>query len=123
MLNLANVENQAVQNSGEAAKDVVNIGLGEAGVVALQGILVVFSVLVILMIVLYIMKLFSKAEPKKQEAVAATPAAAPAQITTTDETIAVISAAVSAMSGDDPTKRLRVVSVSEQSTGKIVWKK
>ena len=118
--------NVFLANAAEAedvAEKAVEISVGEAGLVAVQGILVVFSVLIILMIVLYIMKLFSKEEPKKEAAPAVSAAPAAAQSVTTDETIAVICSAVGAMSGDDPTKRLRVVSIQEQSTGKYVWKK
>lgn len=81
--------------------------------VALQGILIVFAVLVILMIVLYIMKLFAKEETKvAAKSSVSAPVAAPAQtLADSDEVIAVISAAVAAMSGNDPTKRLRVMSI------------
>ena len=109
-----------MENSSGVASGA-DISIAEAGLVALQGILIVFSVLVILMIVLYIMKLFSTEEAATPKAT--TVASVPANAATTDETLAVISAAVAAMSGDDPTKRLRVVSVQEQSTGKYVWKK
>ena len=109
-----------MENSSSATSSGADISIAEAGLVALQGILIVFSVLVILMIVLYIMKLFSKEDAVETKATAT---AAPANAVTTDETLAVISAAVAAMSGDDPTKRLRVVSVQEQATGKYVWKK
>ncbi len=97
-----------------------NISIAEAGLIAVQGMIIVFSVLVILMIVLNIMKFFSKEDSVETKAAVN---AAPAKAATTDETLAVISATVAAMSGDDPTKRLRVVSVQEQSTGKYVWKK
>lgn len=89
--------------------------------VALQGILIVFAVLVILMIVLYIMKLFAKDETQVS---ANASAGAPAQsqaIADSDEIIAVISAAVAAMSGDDPTKRLRVMSIKRQGSDKPLW--
>mgnify|MGYP000305472436 CR=1 FL=1 len=65
--------------------------------VALQGILIVFAVLVILMIVLYIMKLFAKEETK----VAAKSS---------------VSAPVAA-----PTKRLRVMSIRRQGSSTPLW--
>lgn len=92
--------------------------------VALEGILIVFSVLIILMVVLYIMKLFAKDEKKTAAPV---PAAAPAPsapvspIADSDETIAVISAAVAAMSGDDVTKRMRVMSIKRQGSTEPIW--
>lgn len=108
-----------VENSGSSVGDIT---LAEAGLVAIQSMVIVFAVLIILMIVLYVMKLFSKEEAPKA-APAAPMVSAPVNAATTDETLAVISASVAAMSGDDPTKRLRVVSVQEQKTGKYVWKK
>ena len=104
--------------------DKSEFSVSDAGIVALQGILIVFCVLVILMIVLYIMKLFSKEEPKKAvsaPAAAGQVSAAPA--VDENETIAAVCAAVGAMSGDDPTKRMRVVSITDQTSGKILWKK
>lgn len=91
--------------------------------VALQGILIVFAVLIILMVVLYIMKLFSKEETKvSANSPVSTPAAMPAQAETdSDEVIAVISAAVAAMSGNDPTKRLRVTSIRRQGSDTPLW--
>lgn len=64
------------------------------------------------LIVLYIMKLFAKEETKvAAKSSVSAPVAAPAQtLADSDEVIAVISAAVAAMSGNDPTKRLRVMS-------------
>lgn len=96
----------------------------EGLMVALQGVLIVFLVLIILMVVLYIMKLFAKDEKKAvQSAPAATPSVAPAAapITDSDEVIAVISAAVAAMSGDDVTKRLRVMSIRRQGSETPIW--
>ena len=91
--------------------------------VALQGILIVFAVLVILMIVLYIMKLFAKEETKvAAKSSVSAPVAAPAHtLADSDEVIAVISAAVAAMSGNDPTKRLRVMSIRRQGSSTPLW--
>ncbi len=91
--------------------------------VALQGILIVFAVLVILMIVLYIMKLFAKEESKvSAKSSGNVPAPAPVQaVEDTDEVIVVISAAVAAMSGNDPTKRLRVMSIRRQGSATPLW--
>lgn len=91
--------------------------------VALQGILIVFAVLVILMIVLYIMKLFAKEESKvSAKSSGNVPAPAPVQaVEDTDEVIVVISAAVAAMSGNDPTKRLRVMSIRRQGSATSLW--
>ena len=114
-------------NLQAAIKVIENFTIADAGIVTLQGVLIVFSVLVILMVVLYIMKLFAKDEsaaaPKAAPIAAAPAANAPAKAETTDETIAAICAAVGAMSGDDPTKRLRVVSIQEKDSGVYVWKK
>ena len=90
--------------------------------VALQGILIVFAVLVILMVVLSIMKLFAKKDGAPAQKAPTAPASAPAvQIAESDEIIAVISAAVAAMSGDDPTKRLRVMSIKRQGSQMPLW--
>lgn len=90
--------------------------------VALQGILIVFSVLMILMIVLYIMKLFAKDEkPAEPKPISVSQKAASAPIADSSETIAVISAAVAAMSGDDANKRLRVMSIKRQGSGTPIW--
>lgn len=91
--------------------------------VALQGMLIVFAVLVILMIVLYIMKLFAKEESKvSAKSSGNVPAPAPVQaVEDTDEVIVVISAAVAAMSGNDPTKRLRVMSIRRQGSATPLW--
>lgn len=87
--------------------------------VALQGMLIVFAVLIILMVVLYIMKLFSKEETKVS---ANSPVSVPvAAAEDNDEVIAVISAAVAAMSGNDPTKRLRVTSIRRQGSDTPLW--
>ena len=91
--------------------------------VALQGILIVFAVFIILMIVLSIMKLFAKkdgASVQTQTPVAVSNAPV-AQTADSDEVIAVISAAVAAMSGDDPTKRLRVMSIKRQGSQMPIW--
>lgn len=95
----------------------------EGLLVALQGILIVFAVLIILMLVLNIMKLFAKDETKPAQKAAPTqPApAAVAPIADSDETVAVISAAVAAMSGDDVTKRLRVMSIKRQGSELPIW--
>lgn len=115
-------------NFQAATKLIENFSIGDAGIVTIQGLLIVFSVLVILMVVLYIMKLFAKkdAAPVKNESVESAPASdagASAAVSDVNETIAAICAAVGAMSGDDPTKRLRVVSIQEQSSGQVIWKK
>ncbi|MBQ4160349.1 MAG: OadG family protein [Clostridia bacterium] len=96
-----------------------NTGLLYAG----MGILVVFAVLIILMFVIMAMKLFAKDETAPKAA--PTPVQAPASTAAaidTNETIAVISATVAAMSGDDPNKRLRVKSIKDQS-GNVIWSK
>ncbi len=96
-----------------------NTGLLYAG----MGILVVFTVLIILMFVIMAMKLFAKDDTAPKAAPA--PAAAPAPVNAAidaNETIAVISATVAAMSGDDPNKRLRVKSIKDQS-GNVLWSK
>ncbi len=103
---------------------IESFSVGDAGIVTIQGVLIVFCVLVILMIVLKIMKLFAKDESVIASKTEAPAAVAPvANVQTSDEEIAVICAAVGAMSGDDPTKRLRVVSITEQASGKCIWKK
>ncbi len=109
------LSNQALENA--------EISFAESGVVALQGMLIVFSVLIILMVVLNVMKLFGKEEPKK--ALEAGVVSAPTAVNeiNKEETVAVISSAVAAMSGDDPNKRLRVVSVTDSATGECIWKK
>ena len=93
--------------------------------VALQGIIIVFAELVILMLVLKIMKLFAKDESKnKVSAPKATPAPAAvtaAQNADNDEIIAVIAAAVASMSGNDVTKRLRVMSIKRQGSAMPIW--
>lgn len=91
--------------------------------VALQGMLIVFAALVILMIVLYIMKLFAKEESKvSAKSSGNAPVPAPAQsFEDNDEIIVVISAAVAAMSGNDPTKRLRVMSIRRQGSATPLW--
>lgn len=107
----------------QAAINVIEgFSIADAGLVALEGMCIVFAVLIILMIVLYIMKLFGKEEAKDVSAPAVSQAQVATPIADTDETIAVICAAVGAMSGDDPTKRMRVVSIADQS-GNYVWKK
>ena len=88
------------------------------------GFSVVFAVLIILMVVILLMKIFAKNDaPKapvanKQTSLASAPAANAA--IDVNETIAVISATVAAMSGDDPNKRLRVKSIKDQS-GNVLW--
>ncbi|HIV03360.1 MAG TPA: OadG family protein [Candidatus Aphodoplasma excrementigallinarum] len=91
--------------------------------VALQGMLIVFAALIILMVVLNIMKLFSKEESKvSAKSSGNAPAPVPAQsYEDNDETIVVISAAVAAMSGNDPTKRLRVMSIRRQGSATPLW--
>ncbi len=107
-----------------AIKVIEGFSLADAGVLALQGMLIVFSVLIILMIVLYIMKLFGKEEPQKTvSAPAAAGQVSAASAVDENETVAAVCAAVGAMSGDDPTKRMRVVSITDQTSGKILWKK
>lgn len=107
----------------QAAINVIEgFSLADAGLVALEGMLIVFSVLIILMIVLYIMKLFAKEEKVQTVASSANTVQSVAPAANTDETIAAICAAVGAMSGDDPTKRMRVVSIADQN-GNYVWKK
>lgn len=89
-----------------------------------MGLLVVFAVLIILMVAIMAMRLFAKEETKEVNATPVqtpAPTAAPAAIDT-NETIAVISATVAAMSGDDPNKRLRVKSIKDQS-GNVIWSK
>ena len=102
-----------------------NMGLIYAGL----GFVVVFAVLVILMVVIILMKVFARSdEPKKASVVPAktqTSLASAPQANAaidTNETIAVISATVAAMSGDDPNKRLRVKSIKDQS-GNVLWSK
>lgn len=98
------------------------ISMGEALLVSLQGFLIVFLALIVLMVILYIMKLFAKDE--SVPAPAATPLQVPSSapmVADNDETIAVISAAVAAMSGDDVTKRLRVVSIKRQGSQTPIW--
>lgn len=98
----------------------INMGLLYTG----MGMLIVFAVLIILMVVIMLMKLFTK-EETETSAPSAAPAQAPAPATAaidTNETIAVISATVAAMSGDDPNKRLRVKSIKDQS-GNVIWSK
>jgi len=98
-----------------------NAGLIYAGL----GFAVVFVVLVVLMGVITLMKVFAKSDEPKQETAAAPVQAAPqANVAAIDknETIAVISATVAAMSGNDPNKRLRVKSIKDQS-GNVLWSK
>lgn len=109
------LSNQALENA--------EISFAESGVVALQGMLIVFSVLIILMIVLYVMKLFGKEEPKKVSEAGVVSAPTAVNAINKEETVAVISSAVAAMSGDDPNKRLRVVKVTDSATGECIWKK
>ncbi len=91
-----------------------------------MGLMVVFAVLIILMVAIMAMRLFAKEEKKTETAAPVqTPVAAPAPAATaidTNETIAVISATVAAMSGDDPNKRLRVKSIKDQN-GNVIWSK
>ncbi len=94
--------------------DSLNLGLLYTG----MGMLIVFAVLVILMVVICLMQLFGK----KADAEKSAPAPAPADAIDANETIAVISATVAAMSGDDPNKRLRVKSIKDQS-GNVLWSK
>ncbi len=93
--------------------------------VALQGILIVFTVLVVLMLVLQVMKLFAKkdtdAEAKNETVTASENNIIVSEQTDDDEIIAVISAAVAAMSGDDVTKRLRVMSIKRQGSAAPLW--
>lgn len=91
--------------------------------IALQGVLIVFAVLIILMVVLSIMKLFAKKDgaPAPEIKVAPSAVASATPIADNDEVIAVISAAVAAMSGDDPTKRLRVMSIKRQGSQMPLW--
>lgn len=99
--------------------ETINMGLLYTG----MGMLIVFAVLIILMGVIMLMKLFTKEETEAKAPAA--PAAAPAPATAaidTNETIAVLSATIAAMSGDDPNKRLRVKSIKDQS-GNVIWSK
>lgn len=91
-----------------------------------MGLLVVFAVLLILMVAILAMRLFVKEEnatAAKEATPVAPVAASPASAAVdTNETIAVISATVAAMSGDDPNKRLRVKSIKDQN-GNVIWSK
>lgn len=108
--------------SEQAAKNA-DITIGEAGLVAIQGMLIVFAVLIVLMLVLNVMKLLGK-EEKKEVSKPSVVSTQPAQtVVNKDETVAVISSAVAYMSGDDPNKRLRVVSITDAATGECIWKK
>ena len=90
---------------------------------AVVGMLIVFAVLIILMLVLHAMKFFAK-EEAPAKTVSASPASAPVvSAEDSDETVAVISAAVAAMSGDDANKRMRVVSIRRQGETNYLWKK
>ncbi len=89
-----------------------------------MGMLIVFSVLIILMVVIYLMQLLKK-EDKAEATETAAPMVAPAKASVAidkNETIAIISAVVAAMSGDDPNKRLRVMSIKDQN-GNVLWSK
>ncbi len=89
-----------------------------------MGMLIVFSVLLILMVVIYLMQLLKKDNSANESTVPA-PASAPTQTITAidkNETIAVISATIAAMSGNDPSKRFRVKSIKDQK-GNVLWSK
>lgn len=89
-----------------------------------MGMLIVFSVLIILMVVIYLMQLLKK-EDNAEATETAAPMVAPAKASVAidkNETIAIISAVVAAMSGDDPNKRLRVISIKDQN-GNVLWSK
>lgn len=94
----------------------------EGLLIAVQGMLIVFAVLAVLMLVLYIMKLFAKDETSASAAPAAQNVPVQAVTGDTDELTAVISAAVAACSGNDPTKRLRVMSITHRGSGEVIWK-
>lgn len=103
----------------------------EGLVIALQGILIVFGVLVILMLVLMLMKVFFYKDPKKAAKAKPAPEAVPAQATPEQKTsgidenelIAVMAAAIAAAggSGRKSSYNLQVRSIRRAGSNTPVW--